>query len=344
MKALFVATVVSVFLVGCSSMAGGQAVPAAQGASFVERAASPDDLKVTPLNVPASQFPTATTTILTGIRDNLITATVFVPGGTEGGLYDRNAQTWTAFSIPGSSSTAPYGPDPTENRIVGSYTPTGQTGDVAFIYDISRKKVTTVTAKASLCAPEACNYTVFHSTKGDNAVGNYNYFTKPPIGLPTSAQAFHAFIYNLTTKKFTTMDMPNAAFTTAYGIWQDGSVIAIAGGYTDSSGNHAYVKSLDGKHLMVYNYPRALTTHFEGITGAGKAGNYSVVGDYSDVKSPTGPVHGFFLPITNWKAGTPIIIGRVSVNSVYQRTAVGLFQKGKKLSGYYVNIPAQDPH
>jgi subtilase-type serine protease len=312
---------------------------------FDERLASPQGLAVTPLNVPPSQFPTATTTILTGIRGNLITATVFVTGGTVGAVYDRKAQTWTKLTIPGASSTAAYGPDPLASgyRIVGSFTPSSQTGDVGFIYDSSTKRVIKVSAKALLRPSKNYNYTVIHSIKGNNAVGNYNYFKTPPSGLPSSANSFHAFIYNIPSKQFITIDLPNAKSTTAYGIWQDGSVIAIAGGYTDSSGNHAYVRSLNWASKLVYNYPGAVTTHFEGITGTGKAGNYNVVGDYSDVKSPSGPVHGFFLPITNWKAGTPVIIGRVSVNSVYNRTAVGLYQRGTELSGYYVNIPVPDP-
>jgi hypothetical protein len=309
------------------------------------RVSSAQDLTVTPLNVPPSQFPTADTTILTGIRQNLITATVFVTGGTVGAIYDRNAQTWTQLTIPHSSSTAAYGPDPMASgyRIVGSYTPSGQSGDVAFIYDSTTGKVTSIAAKAYVRAPNSYNYTVLHSIKGNYAVGNYNYFKSPPTGLPSSATSFHAFIYYIPTKRFTTIDLPGAVSTTAYGIWQDGSVIAIAGGFTDSAGNHAYVRSLDGKSRLVYNYPGAVTTHFEGITGTGQAGNYSVVGDFSDVKSPTGPVNGFFLPITNWKAGTPIIIGRVSVNSVYSRTAVGLYLDGTQPSGYYVNIPVSDP-
>jgi len=327
----------------CRAPLGGQEVSFAPPA---DRVPSAQAIPVTPLNVPQSQFPTAETTILTGIRKDLITATVFVTGGgTVGAVYDRNTQKWTQLTIPGASSTAAYGPDPSagDYRIVGSYTPSGETGDVGFIYDSSTKKVITITAKVAGRVARIYNYTVVHSIKGNHAVGNYNEIKTPPAALPSSANSFHAFIYELSTRTFTTIDMPNAASTTAYGIWQDGSVIAIAGGYTDSSGNHAYVKSLDGSSKLVYNYPGAVTTHFEGITGTGKAGNYNVVGDFSDVNSPDGPVNGFFLPITNWKAGTPVIIGRVSVNSVYARTAVGLYQNGKSLSGYYVDIPVQDP-
>ena len=97
----------------------------------------------------------------------------------------------------------------------------------------------------------------------------------------------------------------------------DGNAVAIAGGYTDKKGTHAYVRNLAGTKMLVYDWPKSILTHFEGITGAGGAGNYNVIGDYFDLKNKT-LEYGFFLPIRNWTAGTATVIGPVSANSVYE--------------------------
>jgi len=67
----------------------------------------------------------------------------------------------------------------------------------------------------------------------------------------------------------------------------DGNAVAIAGGYTDKKGTHAYVRNLAGSKMLVYDWPKSILTHFEGITGAGGAGNYNVIGDYFDLKNKT---------------------------------------------------------
>jgi len=90
--------------------------------------------------------------------------------------------------------------------------------------------------------------------------------------------------------------------------------------------------------MLVYTWPKSILTHFEGITGAGGPGNYNVIGDYFDIKNKT-LEYGFFLPIRNWTAGTATVIGAVSANSVYQRTAIGVYVGAGLTNGYITTIP-----
>jgi subtilase-type serine protease len=309
----------------------------------------PADLTVTPFNAPASVFPGVTTTEPTGIRRNLITATVTVSGGaTLGGLYFRDTKQWISLAVPGASSTAMYGPAVTTGgyRLVGSYKVSGSAGDRGVIYNSVTKKYLTIDAPANLCAPKSCNYTIAHSSFGSSAylvVGNYDAVSSGMQAGDAYPVSGHAFLYDSATKKFSTIDVPSAISTTAYGIWIDGKNVAVAGGFTDKKTVHAYVRSLTGSGELVYDYPKAALTHFEGITGAGGPGNYNVIGDYTNVKGGNAPVYGFFLQIRNWKAGTPVVIGALSANSVFQRTAIGVYKDAGKVSGYTVDVPVQDP-
>ena len=63
------------------------------------------------------------------------------------------------------------------------------------------------------------------------------------------------------------------------------------------------MRNLAGTKMLVYDWPKSILTHFEGITGAGGPGNYNVIGDYFDLKNKT-LEYGFFMPIRNWTAGT----------------------------------------
>jgi subtilase-type serine protease len=293
------------------------------------------------LDVPISQFPTVTSTELTGIRGNLITALYTVTSGATGAaIYNRTTGLWTGLQFPGARSTATYGPDVTSTsfRAVGSYIVGGTHINHGFLYDGSTNAYTTMDAPASFCGSKPCNETILHSIYGNanfKLVGNADAVAgKPAPGYPASG---HAILYDSKTKKFTKIDVPNAAATTAYGIWIGGSTVAVAGGFTDSKGVHAYVRNLAGKQQVVYNYPNAAITHFEGITGAGSAGNYNVIGDYVSVKNKA--IGGFFLPIRNWKAGAPVAIGKVSANSVYQQTVIGVYAAAGHVNGYITTIP-----
>jgi subtilase-type serine protease len=333
-------------LAGCAggSFAGLGAVPAPSAQSSVIRFGSDGPLLQT-LDVPLRQFPRATGTLLTGIRNNLITGFVDQANGSNlGVVYDRKSGFWTPIKYPGSAKTSVYGPAVMQGgyRLVGSYEKKNQTTANGFVYDSVTKKYLTVNAPAKLCAPKSCNYTIVHSNYGNaayKAVGNYDAVTgSGPSTSGTYPASGHAFIYDSTTAKVSTLEFPGAISSTAYGIWMDGTTVAVAGGYTDKKGTHAYVRDLAGSKMLVYDWPKSILTHFEGITGAGGPGNYNVIGDYFDLKDKT-LEYGFFLPIRNWTAGTATVIGPVSANSVFGNTVIGVYVGAGLTNGYITKIP-----
>jgi subtilase-type serine protease len=348
MKRLLTAMVCLSLISGCASQ-GAITEPSPQ--SFDE-SLRPRDLTVTPFNAPTSVFPTAMATLPTGIRDNLITATVILGSGdTVGSLYLQQQQQWLQLQYPGASSTAAYGPDEQDGfyRVVGSYTKTGESNDNGYLYDSSTKAYITIDAPPGLCAPKACNYTIAHSAYGSakryKVVGNFDAVAPPTNLAGNYPAAGHAFLYDSAGRSFKTIDVSGAKSTTAYGIWIDGKTIAVAGGYTDAKGIHAYVRDLGKPKApaqVVYDHPGSAITHFEGITGAGGPGNYNVIGDYSDARDGSA-LYGFFLQIRNWKAGEPVVIGKLTANSVWNRTVIGVYKDSGNISGFTATVPVQDP-
>lgn len=331
---------------GCAGAdrAGFGAVPPASAQSSLSRAGSQVPVLQT-LDVPLRQFPNAVGTLLTGIRGNLITGFIDTRNGSNlGVLYDRKSGVWTRVKYPGSAETSVYGPAITQTgyRLVGSYQQKGQTNADGFVFDSTTKRYTTLDAPPDLCAPETCNYTIVHSNYGEKnykAVGNYDAVTtdSAPRSGETYPASGHAFIYDSASATFSTLEFPGSISSTAYGIWMDGAAVAIAGGYTDKKGTHAYVRNLDGSKMLVYDWPKSVLTHFEGITGAGGPGNYNVIGDYFDLKDKT-LEYGFFMPIRNWTAGSATTIGPVSANSVYGRTVIGVYMGASLANGYTTKI------
>jgi hypothetical protein len=343
----FSAAIAAALLAGCAGASSGYsgvspAMPATHDGliSFAS-----DGPQLQTLDVPLSEFPMAIGTLVTGIRGKFISGFENNLNGSQiGFIYDRNAGTWTKLKKPGATATSPYGPTLTSTgyRVVGSYENQGETGTQGFIYDSTTKKYQTVDAPTNLCAPKACNFTIFHSNFGKTdfqAVGNYDAVksTSTSGTSDTYPQSGHAFIYDSKAGTFTTLQIAGAISSTAYGIWVDGKTTAIAGGYNDKKGTHAYVRSLDGSKMLSYDWPKSAITHFEGITGAGGAGNYNVIGDYTDAKNKQ-LVYGFFLPIRNWTAGTATVIGPVSANSVYQNTVIGVYVGAGLQNGYITKI------
>ena len=343
-----IAALAITLLAGCAGAASSSnfnAVPATpEQANSVPFGAGAPTLHT--LDVPLSQFPKAVGTLLTGIRNNVITGFIARADGSNlGVVYNRRTGTWTPIKYPGSAKTSVYGPSVAQQgiRLVGSYQKKGETNANGFVYDSKTGKFLTLDAPPNLCAPKSCNYTIVHSNYGNaayKAVGNYDAVKSgallaEPGTYPASG---HAFIYDSATAQFSTLEFPGSISSTAYGIWMDGKTVAIAGGYTDNKGTHAYVRNLAGTKLLVYTWPKSILTHFEGITGAGGPGNYNVVGDYFDLKNKT-LEYGFFLPIRNWTAGTPTVIGPVSANSVYGRTVIGVYVGAGLQNGYITRIP-----
>ncbi len=298
-----------------------------------------------PLIAPASVFPTATRSAPTGIVGTMVTDTVVLANGTTiGALYDTATAVWTALQMPSTASTALYGPAITTAgfRVVGSYQLAGAQNNHGFVYDSATNAFTTLDPPAVFCAPAKCNQTIAHSNYGESAfkaVGNCDSVKGAGPGPGVYPATGHAFLYDSATKSFTKIDMAHALSTTAYGIWIDGAEVAVAGGYTDSRTTHAYVRGLTSGTIVTFDYPGAFVTHFEGITGAGGAGNYNVIGDFLAKSTSPSPT-GFFLPIRNWLAGAPILIGSaLSANSVFQRTVVGITIDGTTQTGYITTIP-----
>jgi hypothetical protein len=266
---------------------------------------------------------------------DLVTTTIATSEGTIGALDQRHSNTWTAIAYPSAGSTAAYGPAIAAHgyRIVGSYKAAGSKQNHAFVYDSATGRYETIDPPTSFCAPYVCTEAVAHSNVGLTAfqvVGNCDAPGSGPGGLLP-----HAFLYASTTAGFRKIDVAGALGTTAYGIWRDPGEVAVAGGYTDAHGTHGYVRGLVSGRLVTYDAPGALITHFEGITGAGGAGNYNLAGDWT---ARGGGVNGFWLPIRGWKAGTPIALGAVSANSVYRRTIVGVMP-ARPPAGYLVTVP-----
>lgn len=294
-----------------------------------------------PLAVPTPQFPLGIT-LPTGIVANYITATdVQTSGGTLGALYNQNTGVWTTIAFPSAASTAAYGPAVTASgyRVVGSYKLPGAIYDSAFSYDSASNAFATIDPPASYCAPNLCNEAIAHSSDGAtlfDIVGNCDSVTVAPTPLSYPLTA-HAFLYIPATGTYSLIDMPNAMSTTAYGIWID-SDTAVAGGFTDAKGTHGYVRGLVSNTVITYDYPGAGITHFEGITGAGGAGNYNLAGNYSSAAAGA-TVYGFWLPVRNWTFGTPIVLGAVSANSVYQNTVIGVMPAGTSSTGYIATVP-----
>jgi hypothetical protein len=77
---------------------------------------------------------------------------------------------------------------------------------------------------------------------------------------------------------WTTLDMPGAVFTYAYGI--DGS--NIVGTYWDDSGNHGFL--YNGSEWTTFDMPGVVSTYVRGIDGS------HIVGYYDDA-------HGFIYTI-----------------------------------------------
>ncbi len=297
------------------------------------------------LNAPASVFATTTRSFPTGIVGTLVTDTVTLANGsTVGGLYDTATKVWTMLQMPSTSSTAPYGPAITSTgyRVVGSYQLSGAQNDHGFVYDSGTNVFTTIDPPANFCAPGNCNETIAHSNYGTSSfkvVGNCDSIMGAGPGPGVYPATGHAFLYDSATQSFAKIDMAGAISTTAYGIWMDGTEVAVAGGFADAHGSHAYVRGLTSGTIVKFDYPGAVITHFEGITGAGGAGNYNIIGDSLATSSGGSPT-GFFLPIRSWVAGTPIPIGSgLSANSVFERTVVGITIAAGTTSGYITGVP-----
>jgi hypothetical protein len=311
------------------------------GATTAPPASAPA-LQFQTIAAPASQFPNTAITAPTGIVSNLVTTTIAASSGsTIGGLYNLTTFAWIPIQVPAAASTAAYGPAVTAAgyRVVGSYKLPGVPTDNAFVYDSGTNAYATINPPPIYCVPSLCNEAIAHSNYGSTTfqvVGNCDSVANGP-GLNVYPATAHAFLYDSASATFSKIDVTGAISTTAYGIWSDPGEVAVAGGYTDAQGTHAYVRGLTSGTMLTYNYPGASLTHFEGVTGAGGPGDYNLAGDIGSLAN--GALYGFFLPVRNWVAGTPVLLGLHSANSVYQNTVVGVTTNAVPPLGYIVTVP-----
>ena len=290
-------------------------------------------------------------TFLTGIRGNNIVGNYVIPGTSDtGGLYyNLETQTWSPMPVPtpnganfpGAIGSSPYGPGFGNPggilRVVGSYqTEASAPYDLSYIYDGAAAPGETI---KTLAYPSSAGaetlFTIAHSTFGNKVVGNYD----------TQLATGNAFIYDINTGTYTTNNIPGAVSTTAYGIYGN----KVAGGYaaidpgSGLSVEHGYIYDLSTDTYITYDHPGpgVIATHFEGITGAGRAGEYNLVVNWV---TADGVVHPGVLHVdangnkTWYEIDIPGNV--VSSNSAYGDHVVGIYLDGTTTHGYVATMPA----
>jgi outer membrane autotransporter protein len=287
-----------------------------------------------------------TGTFLTGIRGNNIVGNYVIPGSSQTGglLYNLSTGIWTPFPVPtgnganfpGAIGSSPYGPSFGSQygilNAVGSYkTQSSSPYDLSYLYDAAAAPAANLTPLVYPSAPGAQTLnTIAHSTFGNQVVGNYD----------TRLLTGNAFIYTISTGTYTTNNFPGAVSTTAYGVWAN----KIAGGYTPPGlgFERGYIYDENTGTWTSYNHPGALVTHFEGITGAGRGGEYNLVADWVGLD---GKPHASILHIDASANQTWIDFAvpgatLTSANSIYENQAIGIYVDANGLTnGYVVTIP-----
>ena len=93
----------------------------------------------------------------------------------------------------------------------------------------------------------------------------------------------NAFLYDIPSATYTSINHPGSVSTTAYGVYGN----HIAGGYTDpglGGATHGYIYNQSTGTYAQYDAPGlTAVTHFEGITGGGRANTYNLVADSVDL-------------------------------------------------------------
>jgi hypothetical protein len=221
-------------------------------------------------------------TTVTGIRGNNMTGNFSIPnsGGNTGSLlYTLPSLVPASYpdaSLPpvnfaGATSATPYGPSFGSAtgilRTVGSYkTVANGSGDLGFLYDGANapgQQLTTLVAPSGVGNSPTTINTIAHSTFGNQVVGNFD----------TQLATGNAFLYNIPTNTFTTINRPGAVSTTAYGVYGN----RIAGGSAAGPGlSRAYILNQDTGIYTTYDAPGTGTvvSHFECIAIGGSANTW----------------------------------------------------------------------
>ena len=298
------------------------------------------------LNYTTFGNPGSLVTTVTGIRGNGMTGdfTTGTGGSTAGVLYTLPSLTPAPYpnasappvNFTGATTNTPYGPSFGSAtgilRVVGSYKTTANgNGDLGYLFDGANapgQQLTTL-----IGGPGAFN-TIAHSNFGNQVVGNWD------LG---NANVGNAFLYNIATGSMTTINRPGPyTSTTAYGVYGD----RIAGGSSLGPGlSRAYILNQTTGVYTDYDAPGTGTvvTHFEGITGGGRANTYNLVADSVDA---TG-THAWVVHIdangnATWTE-LSVLPGNssstTSANSIYGSTAIGVYTLNGVTYAFTTTVP-----
>ena len=237
--------------------------------------------------------------------------------------------------------SSPYGPSFGNKggvlRTVGSYLTTASSPyDLSYLYDAAAAPNRQITPLAYPGAPgNPTLFTIAHSTFGDTVIGNFD----------TRLATGNAMIYTISRGSYATNNKPGAVSTTAYGVYGD----MIAGGYADAGPGggigfeHGYLYNKITGTWATYDHPEAIVTHLEGITGAGRSGEYNMVADWvtPDGAVHAGVLHVNALGIPTWHEINIPGATLVSSNSAYGGTVVGIYllPGSTAPNGYVAAIP-----
>jgi subtilase-type serine protease len=298
------------------------------------------------LNYTTFGNPGSLVTTVTGIRGNGMTGdfTIGTGGNTAGVLYTLPSLTPAPYpnasappvNFTGATTNTPYGLSFGSAsgimRGTGSYKspafPAPTFGDVGYLFDGANapgQQLTTL-----LGAPNAFN-TIGHSTFGNQLVGNWD---------TGNAAVGNAFLYNIATGSMTTINRPGPyTSTTAYGVYGN----RIAGGSSLGPGlSRAYILNQSTGVYTDYDAPGVgnVVTHFEGITGGGRANTYNLVADSVDANGTVGAwvIHIDANGVATW---IPLSVnGNVtSANSIYGSTAIGVFVQNGTTFAFTTTVP-----
>lgn len=292
-------------------------------------------------------YPGSSVTTVTGIRGDNMTGNYSIAnsGGDTGGLlYTLPSLVPAPFpsansppvNFPGATSATPYGPSfgSTDGilRVVGSYkTTTSGAYNLGYLYDGAAAPGQQITTLIAPAGGSTTLNTIAHSTFGNQVVGNFD----------TMLATGNAFLYDIPSGTFTTINRPGAVSTTAYGVYGN----RIAGGSTDGLGlSRAYILNQDTGVYTTYNAPGIgnVVTHFEGITSGGRANTFNLVADsVDDTGAHAWVVHVDASGTATWTELTAPVPGAttVSANSIYGDTAIGVYVLNGVTYSFTVAVP-----
>lgn len=324
-----------------------------------------DDILQCVFNVPKSQvqvtyYNTKNINIPQGVavwqgmaqyNNELIICGTTLPGPTtgQGLIYFGNIDcsssnpSYNILSVPDASYSSVYGPryNPTTNyTFVGSYNNPSDTNTYGFLYRgplSGLNNAENYVLKMNYTNPSYL-ITFTHSTDGNFAVGNSGEVS----GLVTNS-----WIYNITTKNYTTITYPGSSTTTTYGIVQntDGTY-TIAGGYSVNP-NSAYLESgfvvdMDATGTIFSRWSSFkfgfAFTHFEGISITSNSNVYTLATDSINTSNLQlgyaaliTRIEDRFIEVSTVKIDYGASIstsGITTCNSIQNNNVVGLFSNG----------------